>query len=37
MIKGCDEVVDAINLLFGTQEEVKTSPRKPQVDSDIER
>ena len=28
MLKGCDEVIDMINKLFGNQEVAKTSPRK---------
>lgn len=28
MLKGCDEVIDIINKLFGNQEVAKTSPRK---------
>ena len=33
MLMGCDEVIDIINKLFGTQEVAKTSPRKS--DSDL--
>lgn len=32
MLKGCDEVLETINKLFGTQEVAKTSPRKSASD-----
>jgi len=32
MLKGCDEVIDMINKLFGNQEVAKTSPRKSASD-----
>lgn len=32
MLRGCDEVIDMINKLFGTQEVAKPSPRKSASD-----